>query len=89
MRILYISDRGKGGIKNHVKCLLASLKGVDGVETYCIGEDESFPRKRGHDFTEWKNDFYDKIAQSLFSISCSNRIGSNCKNKYGFTDWLM
>lgn len=54
MRILYISDRGKGGIKNHVKCLLQCLKGVEGVETYCIGEDEPFAGKSGHDFAEWK-----------------------------------
>ena len=54
MRILYISDRGKGGIKNHVKCLLECLKGVDGVETYCIGEDEAFAERSGHDFAEWK-----------------------------------
>lgn len=54
MRILYISDRGKGGIKNHVKCLLECLKGVDGVETYCIGEDEPFAGRCGHDFAEWK-----------------------------------
>jgi glycosyltransferase involved in cell wall biosynthesis len=54
MRILYISDRGKGGIKNHVKCLLACLKGVDGVVTYCIGEDEPFAGRNGHDFAEWK-----------------------------------
>lgn len=54
MRILYISDRGKGGIKNHVKCLLECLKGVDGVETYCIGEDEPFAGRSGHDLTEWK-----------------------------------
>lgn len=53
MRILYISDRGKGGIKNHVKCLLECLKGVEGVESYCIGEDEPFAGKRGHDFAEW------------------------------------
>jgi glycosyltransferase involved in cell wall biosynthesis len=54
MRILYISDRGKGGIKNHVKGLLECLKGVKGVETYCIGEDEPFAGKSGHDFAEWK-----------------------------------
>ena len=54
MRILYISDRGKGGIKNHVKSLLECLKGVDGVETYCIGEEEPFAGNSGHDLTEWK-----------------------------------
>ena len=54
MRILYISDRGKGGIKNHVRCLLECLKGVEGIETYCIGEDEPFAGKSGHDFAEWK-----------------------------------
>lgn len=54
MRILYISDRGKGGIKNHVRCLLACLKGVGDVETYCIGEDDPFAGKNGHDLAEWK-----------------------------------
>ena len=53
MKILYISDRRNGGIKNHVKCLVQCLKGIDGVDTYCIGEDETFAGKSGHDWREW------------------------------------
>lgn len=52
MRILYISDRGKGGIKNHVQCLRQSLP--EGVEHYTIGEDEPFAGTSGHSFAEWK-----------------------------------
>ena len=58
MRILFISDRGQGGIRNHVKILLQSLQKIDGVETYCIGEDEPFSGKSGHD------------PRELFQIRC-------------------
>ena len=53
MKILYVSDRGKGGIKNHARCLWECLRGVDGVDVYCIGEDEPFAGKSGHDWREW------------------------------------
>ena len=34
MRVLYIGDRGAGGIANHVNCLAGCLP--DGVERYTI-----------------------------------------------------
>lgn len=52
MRVLFISDRGKGGIKNHVQCLRRCLP--KGVEHYTIGEDEPFAGSSGHSFAEWK-----------------------------------
>lgn len=52
MKILYISDRRKGGIKNHVQCLRQSLP--EGIEHYTIGEDEPFAGTSGHSFAEWK-----------------------------------
>lgn len=52
MRVLYISDRGVGGIKNHVRCVRASLPNE--VEAYVIGEDEPFAGKSGHDWAEWR-----------------------------------
>jgi len=51
MRILYISDRGAGGIANHVKCLVACLP--TDVAHYTIGIDEPFAGKNGHDIREW------------------------------------
>ena len=52
VRILYISDRGKGGIKNHVQCLRRCLPA--NVVHYTIGEDEPFAGSSGHSFAEWK-----------------------------------
>ncbi len=51
MRVLYISDRGKGGIKNHVQCLRRCLP--EDVVHYTIGEDEPFAGSSGHSFAEW------------------------------------
>ncbi len=53
MRVLYIGDRGAGGIANHVNCLAGCLP--DGVERYSInvGGDEEFAGKSGHDLREW------------------------------------
>ena len=53
MRVLYIGDRGAGGIANHVNCLAGCLP--DGVERYAInvGGDEEFAGKNGHDLREW------------------------------------
>lgn len=51
MRVLYISDRGAGGIKNHVRCVRASLP--QEVEAYVIGEDEPFAGRRGHSLKEY------------------------------------
>lgn len=50
MRILYISDRGKGGIKNHVQCLRRCLP--QDVVHYTIGEDEPFAGASGHSIAE-------------------------------------
>ena len=52
MRVLYISDRGAGGIKNHVRCVRASLPKE--MVAYVIGEDEPFAGKSGHDWAEWR-----------------------------------
>lgn len=51
MRILFISDRGDGGIKRHVQCLRSCLP--QEVEHYTIGEDEPFAGKSGHDVKEF------------------------------------
>lgn len=51
MRILYVSDRQKGGIKNHVQCLRRCLP--EDVEHYTIGEDEPHAGKNGHDIREF------------------------------------
>jgi len=51
MRVLYVSDRGEGGIKRHVQCLRSCLPPE--VERYTIGEDEPFAGKNGHDVREW------------------------------------
>ena len=51
MRVLMLGDWGPGGILNHTKCLLRELWVCEGVEIYCIGEDEPYVGKRfqGHD----------------------------------------
>lgn len=51
MKILYVSDRGAGGIANHVKCLVECLPAD--VEHYAIGIDEPFAGRNGHDWREW------------------------------------
>ena len=51
MRILMLGDWGAGGILNHTKCLLKELQACEGVDIYCIGEDEPYAggRYQGHD----------------------------------------
>ena len=53
MRILYISDRGEGGIKSHVRCLRESLP--QEVAIYQIGAsgDEEFIGRNGHSVREF------------------------------------
>lgn len=53
MRVLYISDRWKGGIVSHVKCLTECLSPE--VERFVIGfgGDEGFAGRSGHDWREW------------------------------------
>ena len=52
MRILYISDRGEGGVKSHVRCLKECLP--KDVKIYQIGAsgDEEFAGHNGHSFKE-------------------------------------
>ena len=51
MRILMLGDWGPGGILSHTKCLLRELRACEGVEIYCIGEDEPYvgEKLQGHD----------------------------------------
>lgn len=51
MKVLFISDRREGGIRQHVRCLRACLP--PDVEHYAIGEDEPFAGRNGHDWREW------------------------------------
>lgn len=51
MRVLMLGDWGPGGILSHTKCLLRELRACEGVEIYCIGEDEPYVGRKfqGHD----------------------------------------
>ena len=51
MKILMLGDWGPGGIQNHTRCLLRELRACEGVEIYCIGEDEPYVgcKYQGHD----------------------------------------
>ena len=53
MRVLYISDRGEGGVKSHVQCLRECLPKE--VTTYMIGAsgDEEFAGRTGHSLSEF------------------------------------
>lgn len=46
-----LGDWGPGGILNHTRCLLRELRACEGVEVYCIGEDEPYAggKYQGHD----------------------------------------
>ena len=46
-----LGDWGPGGILNHTRCLLKELRACEGVEVYCIGEDEPYAggKYQGHD----------------------------------------
>ena len=51
VHVLMLGDWGPGGILNHTKCLLKELRVCEGVEIYCIGEDEPYAggKYQGHD----------------------------------------
>ena len=53
MRVLYIGDRGVGGIAGHVKCLTESLPSDVERHVIGVGGDEAFAGKNGHDVREW------------------------------------